>query len=71
MENKFPYQIVFHTSEDDMNSANPSIQGSETMDTEPTEEYLKEQMKEYEATYCEVYFDKNDNEDYNELLFTI
>ena len=70
MENQFPYRVIFHTSLSDMNGTNPSIQGSETMDTEPTEEMLNEKMNEYNATYYEVYYDKHDDECYDELLFS-
>lgn len=71
MENKFPYRIIFHTSETDMIGTNPSIQGSETSDTEPSEESLNQKMEEYNSTYCEVYYDKHDDECYDELLFTL
>lgn len=72
MINKFPYQIVFHTSENDKNVLQiPSILGSMTAETEPTDEELTSYMSDYEGcTLCEVYYDKYNTDEYDELVFT-
>jgi hypothetical protein len=70
MENKFPYQVIFHTSEEIKDSEVPSIEGSASFDKEPSEDELPLLMANYSSTFCEVYFDVNDNEEYDELLFT-
>lgn len=70
--NKFPYQIIFHTSENDKDVLQvPSILGSMTMDNEPTEVQLIQYMSDYEGcTFCEVYYDKYQTEEYDQLVFT-
>jgi hypothetical protein len=71
MENKSPYQVIFHTSEEIKDSEVPSIEGSASFDKEPSEGELSLLMTEYKSTFCEVYLDINNNEEYDELLFTL
>jgi hypothetical protein len=70
MNNKFPYQLIFHTSEEVFNSEEPSIEGSMSTDKVPSQKELSKLMLENNSTYCEIYYDKRDNEEYEELICT-
>lgn len=65
MKNKFPYEVILYSSEEEKNSLKFSLKGSESFDSLPDEEKIKERMIVHNSRYCEVWYDVRDNEGYD------
>jgi hypothetical protein len=63
MENKSPWKVIFYENE----SAEGIIDSEHYFD-EPTTEGVESLMKELNSPYAQMYYDKYDSEEYDELV---
>lgn len=66
MDNKTPYKVIFYE-----NTNAKGIIDSEHYFEEPSLDDIESLMKELNSPYAQMYFDKYDSEEYDELLCEI
>lgn len=63
MDNKSPWKVIFYE-----NQNAEGIIDSEHYFDEPSVEGVESLMKELNSTYAQLYYDKYDSEEYDELV---